>query len=554
MLRANVELAAARALGEQDASPHSLTSGCFDRRYWAWKLVDFPEATFQRLVLSLAQLYRDPQSRFHAQPEVLAAVRSGLACAARLQHANGSFDQAFPFEQSYGATAFLVYPLIEAARLVEEHLGAEERAVADRMTRRGADFLCAHEETHGEISNHLAGAALSLVAAADRFGEARYEAAAGRLIDGLIAHQSPEGWFPEYGGADPGYQTLCLDYLAAVHERRPSERLSTALDRSLEFLKWFVHPDGSVGGLYGSRRTSLVYLGGVSRLAANSGTAAGILDAAAGAMGRGDLAGPATMDAGNLAPMLTSTMTALISRPPIKGGPTETSIEKPAGPPRRSPDEGGLPCATAGARADFPLAGLYVRSGAGFYAVCGAANGGTLTVFSRTTKQLLLDDGGYVADTGEGYRLTTQTAGVASVTSDAIEIVVPFTRMPAAVPTPGRFLILRLLNLTVMRSIAVGNWVKGRLVAMLMQSGAESGLRLTRRVTWDDQGLQVHDRIENPRRQKLAALTGGRPFSSIHMASAGYFHGARLGTARSPVVIDLQRLDQDRVIDVTTRV
>lgn len=548
MLRANVELAAARALGEQDASPHSLTSGCFDRRYWAWKLVDFPEATFQRLVLPLAQLYRDPQSRFHAQPEVLSAVRSGLACAARLQHANGSFDQAFPFEQSYGATAFLVYPLIEAARLVEEHLSAEERAVADRMTRRGADFLCAHEETHGEISNHLAGAALSLVAAAERFGDARYDAAAGRRVDGLIAAQSPEGWFPEYGGADPGYQTLCLDYLAAVYARRPSDRLSVALNRSLEFLNWFVHPDGSVGGIYGSRRTSLVYLGGLARLAATSGTAAGILDAAAGAMGRGDMAGPATMDAGNLAPMLTSTLTAIMSWPSVQGGPAETSL------PRRSPDERGLPCTTPGARADFPLAGLYVRSGAGFYAVCGAANGGTLTVFSRATRQLLLDDGGYVADTGEGYRLTTQTAGVASVTSDAIEIVVPFKRMPAAVPTPGRFLILRVLNLTVMRSIAVGNWVKGRLVAMLMKSGAESGLRLTRRVTWDDQGMQVHDRIENPRQQRLTALTGGGPFSSIHMASAGYFHGARLGTARPPVVVDLQRLDQDRVIDVTTRV
>lgn len=538
MLRANVELAAARALGEQDASPHSPTSGCFDRRYWAWKLVDFPEATFQRLVLPLAQLYRDPHSRFHAQPEVLAAVRSGLACAARLQHANGSFDQAFPFEQSYGATAFLVYPLLEAARLVEEHLDAAERAAVDRMTRRGADFLCAHAETHGEISNHLAGAALSLVAAADRFGEARYDAAAGRLIDGLIARQSPEGWFPEYGGADPGYQTLCLDYLAAVGERRPSDRLSAALDRSLEFLKWFVHPDGSVGGIYGSRRTSLVYLGGLARLAADSPTAAAIVDAAAGAIGRGDVAGPATMDAGNLAPMLTSTTAALSHRPPGKGGVTDA----------------GLPCVTPGARADFPLAGLYVRSGAGFYAVCGAANGGTLTVFSRVTKQLLLDDGGYVAETGHGHRLTTQTAGVASVSAAAIEIAVPFTRMPAAVPTPGRFVILRLLNLTVMRSIAVGNWVKGRLVAMLMKSGAESGLRLTRRITWDEQGLQVNDRIDNPRRQRLAAITGGRPFSSIHMASAGYFHGARLGTARPPIVVDSQRLADDGVIDVITKV
>lgn len=545
LLRANVELAAARALGEQDASPHSVTAGCFDRRYWAWKLVDFPEATFQRLVLPLAQLFNDPQSRFHGRPEVLAAVRSGLACAGRLQHRNGSFDQAFPFEQSYGATAFLVYPLLEAARLVGDHLTAQERSDADRTARAGADFLRAHEERHGEISNHLAGAALSLLAAADRFGDARYDAAATRLVDGLLARQSPEGWLPEYGGADPGYQTLCLDYLSAVAERRPSDRLGAALDRAVEFLKWFVHPDGSVGGLYGSRRTSLVYLGGLARLAGGNRMAAAMRDAAAAAMGRGDIAGPATMDAGNLAPMLTSTMTSLLApRPLLKFGAAE------AGSGARS----DLPCNTHGARMDFPLAGLHVRSGAGYYAVCGASNGGTVTVFSRTTGRLLLDDGGYVAEAIDGHRLTTQTTGAARITDDAIEIAVPFVRMAAAVPTPGQFLVLRFLNLTVMRSIAIGNWVKGRLVSLLMKGGAESALRLTRRLTFDEQGVHIHDRIENPHGQGLVSMTGGQPFSSIHMASAGYFHGARLGTTRPPIVVGVQRLAQDRVVELTTNI
>ena len=538
LLRAQVDLAAARALGEQDASPHSVTSGCFDRRYWAWKLVDFPEATFQRLVFPLATLYRDPQSRFHAQPEVLAAVRSGIARAARLQHANGSFDQAFPFEQSYGATAFLVYPLIEAARLVEEHLTTEERATADLTARRGTEFLCAHEERHGEISNHLAGATLSLTVAADRFSDRRYDTAASHLLDGLLARQSPEGWFPEYGGADPGYQTLCLDYLAAIAERRPSDRLTEAMARSVDFLKWFVHPDGTVGGLYGSRRTSLVYLGGLSRLAPGNPMAAAMRDAVSRAMADGDIAGPATMDAGNLAPMLTSTVAAL--RPP------------PAAPNQASPAD--LPCETTGARMDFPAAGLYVRSGADYYAICGASNGGTVTVFSRTARRLLLDDGGYAAETLDGRHLTTQATGVVRITDEAIEIAVPFVGLPSAVPTPGRFLIFRLLNLTAMRSIAIGNWVKSRLVAMLMTSGPASTLRLRRRVVCDDRGVAIHDRIDNPDGQRLAAMLGGQPFSAIHMASAGYFHRVRLGTARPATVVDVRRLAQDRTATVTTRV
>ena len=31
--------------------------GCGDRRYWAWKLIDFPNGTFQGAALGLARLY-----------------------------------------------------------------------------------------------------------------------------------------------------------------------------------------------------------------------------------------------------------------------------------------------------------------------------------------------------------------------------------------------------------------------------------------------------------------------------------------------------------------
>ncbi|MDP1571611.1 MAG: hypothetical protein Q8L86_16575 [Vicinamibacterales bacterium] len=538
-LGAQVEAAAARALGEQDANPHSATAGCFDRRYWAWKLVDFPEATFQRLVLPLATLYRDPASRYHGQPEVLAAVRAGLAYVTRIQHGNGSFDQAFPFEQSYGATAFLLSPILEAARLVDEHLTPAERAAIEGTGRRAAEFLCGHEERHGVIANHLAGAAWSLVVAADRFREPRYEEAASRLVAFLLERQSPEGWWPEYDGADPGYQTLCVDYLSAIAERRPSEALARALDRAVEFLQWFVHPDGTFGGVYGSRRTSLVYLAGLARLAPRSAPAAAMCRALAAAMARGDLAGPASVDAGNLAPMLTSTAMAL----PLLAA--------------AGASDASLPCERTEVVADFTSAGLHIRGTAHYYAVCGVANGGTLTVFAGEPRRLVLDDGGYVAEMEDGARASTQATRreqPATVEQERIELTVPFVRMPSALPTPGRFVALRLLNLTLMRSIAAGNWVKRRLVGLLMAGGDEVALTLTRRITFGAEAVEVTDRIESPGNLALRALTGGQPFSSIHMASAGYFHGARLGTARPATVVDLERLSREGVVELTTRV
>ena len=522
-------------MGEQDASPYTSTAGCFDRRYWAWKLVDFPEATFQRLVFPLALLYRDPLSRLHGRPEALAAVRAGLSYAARIQHGNGAFDQAFPFEQSYGATAFLLYPLLEAARLVDEHLSADERTRIEWMGRRAAAFLCDHDERHGTIANHLAGAAAALLAAADRFREPRFERRAVALVDRVLDGQSAEGWFSEYGGADPGYQTLCVDYLSEVSERRPSPRLDEALERALGFLQWFVHPDGTFGGIYGSRRTSLVYLGGLARLSSRSAVAAALCEATGAAMARADTAGPSTMDAGNLAPVLTSVARAL---------------------PHVSPGMGAratLPCEAPAARVDFPEAGIHVRGTARYYAVFGATNGGTLTIFSRDPRRLVVDDGGYVAVLANGTPATTQVtdgARRARVGESTIEVDAPFAQMPTAVPTPGRFLLLRALNLSAMRSIPIGNWVKRKIVGMLMAGGRAVPLRLVRRVTFDATSVRVEDRLENPDGVALRSMTGGQPFSGIHMASAGYFHAVRLGTASPPQIVDVQRLGRERAIDV----
>ena len=71
----------------------------------------------------------------------------------------------------------------------------------------------------------------------------------------------------EYEGPDPGYQTLCTHYLSSILEIEKSEKLLVSLKKSGEFLSHFIHPDGSIGGLYGSRNTEVYYPGGISKLA-----------------------------------------------------------------------------------------------------------------------------------------------------------------------------------------------------------------------------------------------------------------------------------------------
>ena len=46
-----------RLLSCLDRDSYSTNYGCFDRLYWGWKVVDFPDATLQRGVYPLTLVY-----------------------------------------------------------------------------------------------------------------------------------------------------------------------------------------------------------------------------------------------------------------------------------------------------------------------------------------------------------------------------------------------------------------------------------------------------------------------------------------------------------------
>ena len=511
-----VRLAADRAarhlLSQQDRNAYSPTFGCFDRRYWAWKLVDFPDATLQRAVHGLALVYADPASSWHHSPAVEEAVCAGVAYAASIQGPDGSFDQAFPHEHSFGATAFVLHSLLGAlsalARLVSPVAGQTHAAAL----RRAANFLCVNDERHAFIANHLAGAAAALFSAAEVLQEARYARRAEQLLARVLAAQSVEGWFQEYDGADPGYQTLCLYYLAEIRATRASPELQTALERGVDFIAHFVHPDGTYAGDYGARRTAVYYPGGVAMVARSYEPARAV----ASAMWRSVTAGRTTtlddVDDGNLSPLLVNYVRAV-----------QDWVDAPVRP------EGRLPCEAPQLARDFPEAGLYVRGTPSWYAVFGASTGGVLKVFDKTTGRAVVDDGGYVAELAAGGLVTTQMTRTATVTAaspDSVSIRAPFYRIPTARPTPVRFLLLRVLNLTLMRSVALSNVVKRLLVRALVTPKRRVGLELERRIRVNGDGFVVDDRLRADARTHVVRLQYGRSFSGIHMASAGYWQGA----------------------------
>jgi hypothetical protein len=515
-LRMQVLQACRRLLSEGNRDPYSATYGCFDRRFWGWKTVDFPEATLQRNAYPLAWLSRHPDLHFEAEAEILTdAVQAALRFSASIQYKDGSFDQAFPHEHSFGATAFLLHSLLEAFRIVRESSSAEFLSTIEKCLQRAADFLCRHDEQHGRISNHLAGAALSLRTAGDYFSEPRYKKRSDEVIAQILASQSTEGWFPEYEGSDPGYQTLCLYYLAKIYLFQPDHQLKTALARAVEFLSWFAHPDGTFGGEYGSRRTAIFYPGGLAILSQKIPAAGTLVRFMVDSIAAGHTVTLNDIDTANIAPVLENYMVVLDA-----GEVTKT-------------DEGNipLPCQGTTAKRDFAEAGIYMRKTDRYYAIFGASNGGVLKVFDCQQKKAIWNDGGYVGQTSAGEYITTQVTDLGRacrLTENDICVETAFCWLPRSSPTPAAFLLLRLMNLTVMRSIRLGNYIKKLLVDLLISAKRKAPLNLSRTVHFGEEAITVIDKVRG--RLPMRWIEFGRPFVAIHMASARYFEGAT-GTA-----------------------
>jgi hypothetical protein len=232
--------------------------------------------------------------------------------------------------------------------------------------------------------------------------------------------------------------------------------------------------------------------------------------AVATAMEQDRTVGLADIDIANMAPLLSNCMHL-----------ADALEALPAG------DLPVLPCEQAGASKDFPQAGLHSRSAGRLHAVIGASNGGVLKVFDRETRRIIYDDGGYAGRDASGALVTTQvtvTSPRVQVAAGEIAIEADVFKVGQALPTPAKFLLLRLLNLTVMASIGIGNVVKSLLVRLLIAGAKPAGLKLTRKIVFTDDRITVDDRIEG-RGVALRSLEYGRPFVSIHMASSRYFPG-----------------------------
>lgn len=500
-----------RVLALLDRNPLDSLSGSFDREYWAWNFKDYPNMSLQAGVYLLALLW-DTEfegNRYYRDASLLANIRKALLFWARHQKKNGSFDQCYYNEQSYGTTSYTLLAVLKTLFIVERLLPAAELKRVQQAVRRAADFLLCHAESYGAIANHQAQFMYAMLMI-DRYrGNRDCGKTYARLADSLEALQSEEGWFREYDGMDAGYLSQAIYYLALCHETTNDERMLAWIDKAVLFFAHFVHPDGSCGGVYGSRYNENFYPCGFALLKNRIPTAARVLEYCI-TPGNPNLR-LSVLDPENLIRLMTNYLETL------RCGPLEV---EPEGKP--------LPCEKPDTDTLFTEAGIHVKGTNGYYALVSFKKGGCLSVYDKSRRTPLHIDPSYVIVLSNGDRISHGIRQDAEyeVTGNRAFVRARFARVRIPEYTPLKGFALRLLAFTLLRSLAVNDWFKKVLVRVLITGETMAPATLRRTITFHEDRLEILDEISLQGDHALREIIEDPDVRTRKMASVGYRHHA----------------------------
>ena len=502
---------AVRVLGLMDREFLSPTKGCMDRTYWAWKFTDFPGARFQEGICSLSFLYATPfeNNQYYRNPALLDWIVSGIDFWVCIQYNDGSFDEAYPFERSLAATAFTSFYLAEAWNFLEDQL---PQPVADRLKeslRHAGEWLIKNDETHGFLSNHLAAAAAALLHISQITGDERFEGRSRFFLDKILAHQSPEGWYDEYGGADPGYQTHCSFYLARYWEISGDSKLAESLEHSFQFLAHFLHPDGSLGGEYASRNTQTYYPAAFEMMSGVSGISHWIAQEMLPSVQDMSAAGLGSVDAYNYFPLLNNNVFAYLACQ--RNNHRQTTVETP-------PEQSGV--------LYFPEAGIAKMRNEYIELYAGLTKGGVIKAFDRQTGQLIGNDCGYLGKFKSGKLFSSQWVDPdtkIAIQDDEIVVDGGFYQFENTVMSPVKFLLFRLFSLTAGRLPKVSYWLKSLLVNKLIYHNERLPITFSRKICIDLKQITIEDHLQGSIGDQIDTLARPDVFTTIHMGSSRYF-------------------------------
>jgi len=484
-----------------DRNPFSPTYGCFDREYWHYRTSDFPCGMHQEMCLPLAMLYTTPYpgNRYHGWERLRELAVAGIEFSMKSSHPDGSCDDYFPYEQAMGALVFSTYACTETFLI----LGLDDERMRAFFRKRG-DYLARHNEA-GRLSNHQAFAALAAYNIYLVTGDEKYRRLAEDRIELTLSWQhAEEGWFQEYEGADPGYHTATVDFLAKVMQKGGYDSLVDPLRRAVDFAWHFVHPDGSYGGEYGSRNTYHFYPHGFEIMARHTEKAAQINDAYL----KGARSGKRyhNEDDRMCCHSVYGWLQAYDDFWPQRPEPVNSRENFSAW---------------------MPGAGMAVVKTDSYYAVAALRKGGVTKVFNED--RCLGSDTGLIAELDDGRVIVTHLMDEENrITADTGEntytVEGHFSYRRSKLSSPVKLIVFRCLNLALGRFFP--DLLRSLLQKMLITGKPRTGYPFRRTIRFESDGVTVADELPLP--IPLKRLAAGSDATSIYVANSNVFQESSL--------------------------
>lgn len=506
-----------RLLSNQDRNPFSPTYGCFHRDYWLDKTSDFPDAVRQFAVHALALVYTQdfPGSIYQGQPKIRDWAIAGLDYWARMQHADGSFDEFYPYERGWvGPTAFTTFTSIEALRLLQPEMPADVVQRVRAAIRRAASFIAAGESEEDHLANHHAMACLAVWKAYELLGDAPLKAGYWRLWKGFLDYLRPEGWAREYDGVDPGYLSATVSFLAKIYQTNPDPAILEVMQQAVEFSSYFVYPNGFYAGSMGSRNTLHFYAHGYEVIGDTIPLSAAIAEKMLAALAEDKLVPPGIISDRYVVYRVPEFLQAYLDYTP-----------RPATLPP-------LPYEQEPFTRYFPGARVFVQTSPRHYVVANLAKGGVVKVFDRQDGCLLLNDCGLIGRLESGQVVTSQWVDPA-YTCQADENGWTVEGYLNAVPSHKLFNPLK--NILFRGALVGMGWypafshaLKGAIRKTLMLGRRPVPLHFRRSFRADEQGLHLTDELRHTGEVRVQSLSVGDEFFVRYVPQSRYFQSQEL--------------------------
>ena len=515
------------------------TYGCFDREYWNYSSTDVSCARKQEAVLTLALVHGldVPQNPFFDNAGVVSYIDAALGYWCHIQLSDGSFNDLYPYERSFVATAFSAYAVSEALLQLRNTGTAARLRNADLAVaslRRAGNWITRKVQT--PVCNQICGSIAFLQNLYLLTGDAHYLSDIAEKLQTLQHLQTSEGWMPEYGGFDVGYTSVAVDYLGKYYERSGDPCVLAIAGKLCDFLAEFVHPDASFGGEYGSRSTQYMLPHGFAVFAPQIPSASWLNHAVQRSLAAGQDVIPFSVDDKYLLFNGYTFLQAHLT--------TARAIKQPATYARPSQ------------RARyFEGCKIYVHENDAFSLVVNGAKGGALHLYLKPQQKTVIDSG-VLAETVNRRRFVTlglDPRNRVTVSQDAA-ITCILIEGSMRKPFDNQLTLLRNLALrgfqaTFGRWPALSHLIKESLRRALITRRGSSPHRFRRTIKVDATSVEISDELHIA--ASLRSLVTLAPLDSIYGESSRYFAKPQLETEM--IVLNAPKPQQDGVYRVHQR-